>query len=123
MSQLLVNRTVNRQLARHGIDRAVEVSIATGCVTCIAVLDPTTLALRYVCAETNGMGTIGASCALNPCPQGQLCASSSAGPVCTLPCPGGAADCPSGWSCGSIPFNSATLLPPAEAAKVPACVR
>lgn len=39
MSQLLVNRTVNRQLARHGVDRAVEVSIATGCVTCIAVLD------------------------------------------------------------------------------------
>ncbi len=39
MGNFLIKRAVSRELARTGIDRAVQVSIDTGCVTCIAVLD------------------------------------------------------------------------------------
>jgi uncharacterized protein GlcG (DUF336 family) len=39
MPELLVKRTVSRELARLGIDRAIEESRTRNCVTCIAVLD------------------------------------------------------------------------------------
>jgi uncharacterized protein GlcG (DUF336 family) len=39
MSQLLESRTVSRQLARVGVDRAVAESIAMGRLTCLAVMD------------------------------------------------------------------------------------
>lgn len=39
MSELLVKRTLNRELARVGIDRAIEESRTMNCLTCIAVLD------------------------------------------------------------------------------------
>jgi uncharacterized protein GlcG (DUF336 family) len=39
MSELLVKRTVSRELARLGIDRAIEESRNRNCLTCIAVLD------------------------------------------------------------------------------------
>jgi uncharacterized protein GlcG (DUF336 family) len=39
MSQLIHTRTVSRELARIGIERAVEASEAIGCRTCIAVID------------------------------------------------------------------------------------
>jgi glc operon protein GlcG len=39
MSELLVNRTVTLELARVGIERAIEKSRAMNCLTCIAVVD------------------------------------------------------------------------------------
>jgi uncharacterized protein GlcG (DUF336 family) len=39
MSQLLLSQTISRELARVGIDRAIEESIAMGRLTCIAVLN------------------------------------------------------------------------------------
>jgi uncharacterized protein GlcG (DUF336 family) len=39
MSELLVKRTVSRELARLGIDSAIEESRTMNCLTCIAVLD------------------------------------------------------------------------------------
>ena len=39
MGNLLVKRAVSRELARIGIDRAVQESIDTDCLVCIAVLD------------------------------------------------------------------------------------
>ncbi len=39
MGNLLIKRAVSRELARIGIDRAVQVSLDTDCLTCIAVLD------------------------------------------------------------------------------------
>lgn len=39
MSQLLQPRLIGRELARVAIDRAVAESLATNCITCIAVLD------------------------------------------------------------------------------------
>jgi glc operon protein GlcG len=40
MSKLLQPRSINRELARVAIDRAITASIERNCVTCIAVLDP-----------------------------------------------------------------------------------
>ena len=39
MSQLLLNHTISRELARVGIDRAIVESHAMGRLTCIAILD------------------------------------------------------------------------------------
>jgi uncharacterized protein GlcG (DUF336 family) len=39
MPELLVKRTLTHELARVGIDRAIEESRTTNCLTCIAVLD------------------------------------------------------------------------------------
>ena len=39
MPQLIQTRTVSRELARIGIERAVEESEAVGCRTCVAVID------------------------------------------------------------------------------------
>ena len=40
MSPLLQPRSINRELARVAIERAVAVSVERNCITCIAVLDP-----------------------------------------------------------------------------------
>jgi hypothetical protein len=93
---------------------------ACGGDTCVAVMNPTTLAPRYLCAATSA--NIGTSCSGQACPAGQLCSGGGHGSICTLPCPGGNADCLSGYHCGSIPFNSAMLVPASSAAEVPVCL-
>jgi hypothetical protein len=95
---------------------------ACGSGLCSAQVDPVTLAPRYLCV--NASKTIGASCATGACPTGQLCLSASGTPAtCTLACPGGAGDCPSGWHCGSMPFHNAGTPDPADDPTVPVCVR
>ena len=93
----------------------------SGGETCIAVVDAKTLGPRLLCAAV-GKVTIGASCAAVPCAAGQLCAGTKKGFVCTLPCPGGAADCPKNWSCEKTIFNGAGTADPGDDPKVAACV-
>ena len=47
MPPLIESRRPSRDLARIGIERAIEVSIAQGCRTCIAVVDPSGLLVSY----------------------------------------------------------------------------
>ncbi|MBI5610248.1 MAG: hypothetical protein HY902_15330 [Deltaproteobacteria bacterium] len=88
---------------------------------CQAFVDPKTLGPRFLCA----IGTYGggSSCASSACPSGQLCAAGAKGPVCGLACPGGAADCPGGSSCGSAIFNNHGTQDPTDDPTVATCVQ
>ncbi len=90
--------------------------------TCIAVVNAKTLGPRLLCASVGKAKAIGASCADYPCAAGQLCAPTKKGFTCTLPCPGGAADCPKNWTCGSMTFNGAGTADPSDDPKVAACL-
>ena len=47
MPPLIESRRPSRALARIGIERAIEVSIAQGCRTCVAVVDPSGQLVSY----------------------------------------------------------------------------
>ena len=87
---------------------------------CVARLGPTTLAPLYECA--NASTALGSRCDAASCPAGQLCAPANGPNVCTLPCPGGNADCPNGWHCGSMTFRSAGFTSASSAPVVPVCL-
>jgi hypothetical protein len=90
--------------------------------TCVALVDAKTLGPRLVCAAVGKASAIGASCANFGCAAGQLCVPTANGFQCTLPCPGGAADCPSDWTCGQATFNGAGTADPADDPKVSVCL-
>ncbi len=55
-----------------------------------------------VCFPSGG-GVAGSDCSFGPAAcQSGLCIRKELGPVCTVPCAGGA-DCPEGWACDSLP--------------------
>jgi hypothetical protein len=106
----------------HGLGTGATCDSQASCAPagerCIAVVDVATLGPRHVCAQVLASAT-GESCLGSPCPDGYLCAAMGTSRRCTLPCPGGNADCPSGFNCGAVPFNIAgTSNPPS----LPACV-
>ncbi len=90
--------------------------------TCVARVDPTTLGPRYVCELVPNAPAAGNSCAATACPAWQICAESSNGAVCALPCPGGAKDCPSGWTCQQKPLHNNGTPDPADDPQVPLCL-
>ena len=75
---------------------------------------------KFLCVA--GVVSGGDSCAIDDCPLGQLCAKTSKGFVCGLVCPGGAADCPAGGSCGSTIFNDHGTPEPEDDPTVPVCL-
>jgi hypothetical protein len=88
---------------------------------CVALVDAKTLGPRFVCAMPQSDKPIGSSCATTGCPSGQFCADTGKAHVCTTLCPGGVADCPSGWACDEVPFHNAGTPNPADDPKVAAC--
>ncbi len=88
---------------------------------CVAYNDPATLQPKYLCTALADVD-YGKSCAGLACPAGHLCATLPKSFQCTLPCPGGAADCPAGWTCGTTTLHNAGTTDPADDPKVPACV-
>ncbi len=107
------------QLPGSGAACKAQTDCASNSGACVAVVDAATQGPRYVCSVLKKKGAIGQSCANTACPDGYLCASVGSQRLCTLPCPGGAADCPSGFKCGTVPFTSAASSNPPS---VPACV-
>jgi hypothetical protein len=88
---------------------------------CVAYADPATLGPKYLCRELPEV-SFGASCAAKDCPVGHHCIIAKAKYQCTLPCPAGDADCPSGWVCGQTTLHNAGTADPADDPKVPVCV-
>jgi hypothetical protein len=82
------------------------------------VMTPSSFEPRFLCTAVLDLQAQGRSCSLNACPAGYRCEETSSGSVCSLPCPGGAADCPSGSTCQMRSF--APLLQ--SGATVPLCV-
>ncbi len=72
---------------------------------CVAYPDPTDLEPLYLC-DSGTTANLGTDCSLLTCPAGQTCVDTSKGPECTIDCPGGAADCPAGFHCGSTTFHN-----------------
>jgi len=106
--------------AGSGAPCADQKSCAAPGELCRAFVDPVTFGPRYLCATGTEGG--GASCASAPCPLGQICAGTPKGPTCGLACPGGAADCKTGTSCGSTSFHTHGTPDPADDPKVAVCV-
>ena len=93
---------------------------ATG-ETCVALVDATTLQARHVCSSPDFALAPGEACPSSGCGDGLFCVGSANGPVCTRPCPGGAADCPSGWTCGTTALHNAGTHASGDDPKVTVC--
>ena len=72
---------------------------------CTVVMEPVSKAPRFVCAALFDESAQGRPCDLDACPAGYRCEDIGSGAVCTLPCPGGAADCGAGFACVDRPFS------------------
>ena len=88
---------------------------------CIALIDATTLGPRYVCGKVTNSPPAGKSCAAFACPWGQQCAPTAKGPVCAPYCPGGDADCPTGWACTNVAMHDAGTTDTSDDPKVAVC--
>lgn len=88
---------------------------------CVAHIDPATLGAKHLCTELPQVA-FGASCQVKSCPAGHLCIAAKQKYQCTLPCPGGTTDCPSGWSCGTATLHDNGTADQADDPKVAACV-
>lgn len=92
---------------------------------CVARIDAKTLGPRYLCEDPPAEPAVGASCAQTGCPAWQVCAAPASAPtkpVCSPACPGGAADCASGWQCVMRPLHSNGTHDLSDDPAVPVCL-